>query len=239
MEEWKKLTSDSRILEWIEGYKIPFCKSVFQKSPPMEPVWSQEDKSLINDHVKKLVAKGVIGKCQPRRDHFVSSIFLVPKPDGSSRLILNLKKLNDFIESEHFKMEDYKIACKLISRNCFMGKLDLKDAYYMISVNEEHRKYLRFSFDNCLYEFNCLPFGLNTAPYVFTKIMKPVIGFLRNLGFLSVIYLDDLLLLENSYSQCLENINKSVEMLEKLGFILNEEKAVKFHHRFAISLDSY
>lgn len=124
-------------------------------------------------------------------------------------------------------MEDYKIACKLVSHNCFMAKLNLKDVYYMIPVNEEHRKCLRFSFDNCFYEFSCLPFGLNTAPYVFTKIIKPVIGFLRNLGCLTVIYLDDLLLLENSYSQCLENINKSIEILEKLDFILNEEKSCK------------
>ena len=227
LDEWQQFTSDSRILEWIDGYKIPFCKSVVQTSSPKEPSWSQGDRSLISDHIRKLVSQGVINHCQPRRDQFISSIFLVPKPDGSSRLILNLKKLNNFIESVHFKMEDYKVACKLISRNCFMGKLDLKEAYYMISIHAEHRKYFRFSFENILYEFICLPFGLNTAPYVFTKLLKPVIAFLRKLGFLSVIYLDDLLLFGNSYSQCLENINKSIEMLEKLGFTLNEVKSCK------------
>ncbi|XP_072757731.1 uncharacterized protein [Anoplolepis gracilipes] len=97
----------------------------------------------------------------------------------------------------------------------------------MIPIDEEFRKYLRFSFDNSLYEFNCLPFGLNTAPYVFTKIMKPVISYLRNLGFLLVIYLDDLLLLSNTYSDCLRNIKASVEFLEKIGFIINEEKSCK------------
>lgn len=219
---------DFRILDWLKGYRIPFYMPVDQRSVPKESSWSHKDRSLISDHIRKLISKVVISECQAKKDQFVSSIFLVPKPDGSSRLILNLKKLNKFIETDHFKLEDYKTACKLVSRNCFMGKLDLRDAYYMISIIKEHRRYLRFLFNNKLYEFNCLPFGLSTAPFAFiTKIMKPAIGFLRNLGFLSVIYLDDLLLLGNSYSSCLENISTSVRLLESLGFVLNEEKSCK------------
>ena len=37
----------------------------------------------------------------------------------------------------------------------------------------------------------CLPFGLSSAPRVFTKVMKPVIGMVRSQGIRSVIYLDD------------------------------------------------
>jgi len=224
---WKELTSDSRILSWIKGYVIPFSKPVLQKSKPKEPLWSIKEKAIIQDQVEKLILKGAISQCQPCRDQFLSGIFLIDKPDGSYRLILNLKDLNRFITTEHFKLEDFKVACRLISPDCFMGKLDLKEAYYLIPVDKSNRKYLRFSFNDSLYEFNCLPFGLNTAPYVFTKILKPVVGYLRNLGFLSVIYLDDLLLIGNTYSECSANINASVELLQNLGFIVNEEKSCK------------
>lgn len=227
IENWKRVTSDTRVLEWIDGYEIPFVRSVTQNAVPKKPAWSVEEKTKIKEHIEKLVAKGAISKALPQKDQFLSNIFLIPKPDGSSRLIMNLKKLNDFIETDHFKLEDYKVACKLVSRDCFMGKLDLKDAYYLISIQTEFRKYLIFSFEDTLYEFNCLPFGLSTAPYVFTKLMKPVISHLRELGFLSVIYLDDLLLFGNTYSNCLKNINTSVELLESLGFIINDEKSCK------------
>ena len=60
-----------------------------------------------------------------------------------------------------------------------------------------------------------------------TKIMKPVVGHLRNQGFLSIIYLDDLLLIGNSYSKRLENIKTSIYLLTSLGFIINEEKSYK------------
>lgn len=150
---------------------------------------------------------------------------LVQKSDGSSRLILNLRDLNEFIKLEHFKMEDIKTACNLVSQNCFMCKLNLKDAYYMVPINFKYRKYLKFSFEGNIYEFNCLPFGLNTAPFVFTKIMKLVISLLRRMGILSVIYLDDLLFLGDTYSECLKNVNMATEPLE--SFIINEDKSLK------------
>lgn len=123
-----------------------------------------------------------------------------------------------------------------------MGKLDLKDAYYMIPIDMDYKKFLRFSFKGIFYEFNCLPFGLNTAPYVFTKIMKPVVADLRNLGFLSVVYLDDLLLFGKTYLDCLKNINASLNMLKNLGFIINEDKSRKIlaqaHKSLGFILDS-
>lgn len=50
----------------------------------------------------------------------------------------------------------------------FVGSnlLDLKDAYYSVPVNPQHKKYLRFEF----YEFTCLPNGLASAPRVSQKL---------------------------------------------------------------------
>ena len=38
--------------------------------------------------------------------------------------MLNLKDLNKFDQLEHFKIENYKVAIKLIENNCFMATLD-------------------------------------------------------------------------------------------------------------------
>nr|CAH7720362.1 unnamed protein product [Callosobruchus chinensis] len=43
------------------------------------------------------------------------------------------------------------------------------------------------------YQFNCLPFGLNIAPYIFTKLLKPLVTLLRKLkNMLFIICLDDI-----------------------------------------------
>lgn len=138
-----------------------------------------------------------------------------------------MKNLNKFIETEHFKLEDERIIKRLLTPNCYMASIDLQNAYYLIPIRKSDRKFLRFSFKGNLFEFTCLPFGLNTAPYTFTKIMKPVISQLRNRGYTSVIYLDDILLVESSETKCQESVQATIEVIKKLGFLINEQKSHK------------
>ena len=72
-----------------------------------------------------------------------------------------------------------------VKKGDFMVKLDLKDAYFTVPVWKGHQKFLRFIWKETLWEFACLPFGLASAPRTFTKIMKPVVATLRNLGYSS------------------------------------------------------
>ena len=101
---------------------------------------------------------------------FFSNIFLRPKKDGSFRPIINLRWLNAFVAYHHFKMETIRTAIQLIRPNCFMASIDLKDAYLSVPIAKEYRIYLRFAWQNKVYEFTCLPFGLECAPRVFTKV---------------------------------------------------------------------
>lgn len=86
--------------------------------------------------------KGAVNEHQDEVGHYISDIFLRKKPSGEFRLILNLKGLNKFIEKNHFKLEDFKTAIKLVKKHCFMASIDLKDAYYLIPVPLSHRKYI-------------------------------------------------------------------------------------------------
>lgn len=123
-------------------------------------------------------------------------------------------------------MEDHRTALKLLNNNYFMSTIDLQDAYFLIAIHEDDRKWLRFQWRSELYEFKVLPFGICTAPFVFTKLLKPVMEYLRKSGLLSVNYLDDFLCIGKSYDECLMNINITKNVLESLGFILNTKKSV-------------
>lgn len=196
-----------------------------QHKAPLIPSLCNNERDHINDAIGNLISTGAVTECQPCEGQFISSFFLRQKPNGKMRFILNLKQLNKFIDTEHFKIEDLRTAVKLISKNCYMASLDLKDAYFFVKIHPSSRKYLRFNWDNKTYEFNAMPFGLSTAPYLFTKIMKPVVKLLRSAGYLSTIYLDDLFLLGRTYRECLENIHMTKKLLISLGFIINEAKS--------------
>lgn len=96
---------------------------------------------------------------------------------------------------------------------------------FFIPINETYRKYLRFIWQGKTFELNVLPFGLNTAPYVFTKILKPVMAKLRSSGLLSTVYLDDICCIAPTYQECLDNVAQTRSLFESLGFIINEEKS--------------
>jgi hypothetical protein len=219
------LTTDQTVLSWIKGYQIPFDRPPFQLNIPQCKNYSEPDIRMYDNSIEGLLYIGAISKCEPCDDQFVSTIFLVPKPNGRTRLILNLKQLNKFIDAKHFKLEDFRTIIKLVSKDCYMSTIDLKDAYFLIKIHDDSKKYLRFQWKQNLYEFNVLPFGLNTAPYVFTKVMKPVVRLLRYSGLMSTIYLDDLCLLAYTYRDCILNIQVTKKLLCALGFIINETKS--------------
>lgn len=221
---WKQITSDPTILNWVLGYKIPFETKPYQSNIPLNDKFSAQEVIQISSEINKLIHLKAIEICQFHKDQFCSPIFIIKKSNGSFRFILNLKKLNTFIPTEHFKLEDYRTVCKILQKNDFLVSIDLKDAYYMVSIHEESKKYLRFFFQRKLYQFNVLPFGLCTAPFTFTKIMKPIVAHLREKGFISVVYLDDYLCIGKDYQQCLENMTATIDILERLGFIINREK---------------
>lgn len=138
---------------------------------------------------------------------------------------MNLKKLNSFIDTEHFKLEDIRTACKLISKNCFMSSIDLKEAYFSVPIADKYKKYLRFTFDGHLFEFNALPYGLCTAPFVFTKLLKPVCTYLRINNIIMTCYLNDSIYFHKSKRQCEENVKFATTLLQDLGFVINLEKS--------------
>lgn len=175
--------------------------------------------------ITKLLVSGAISKCTPMYGQYVSPCFLIKKPNGDNRFILNLKKLNSYVQTPHFKMEDYRTVLKLIRKNCFMSTIDLKDAYFLVPISPEHRRFLRFHVNGQLYQFNCLPFGLSVAPYVFTKIIKSILEILRTQGVFCVAYLDDFFICGNTKQECALGVAKVVHLLQSLGFLINKEKS--------------
>ena len=185
----------------------------------------KSEKIACQNAITEMLSKGAISRCKPCPDQFISSYFLREKQNGEKRFIFNLKKLNKFIDTPHFKIENLRTALKLLSKNCYMATIDLKDGYFHIPIRKKDRKYLRFIFEGTLYEFNVLPFGLSPAPCVFTKLIKPVVHYLRSKGLCSVVYIDDFLLISEDLTGCEENVRATIELLEYLGFIINKKKS--------------
>ena len=83
--------------------------------------------------------------------------------DGGTRLILNLKDLNDFVKYEHFKMDSIKTIINMVTRNYFMPTLDLNDAYYGVAISRLFQKFFNLKWKDKLYFLHVFQMVLGLA----------------------------------------------------------------------------
>ena len=221
------------MLKLIKGASVSLPKNTYlenqQVKQKKEIIFSKEEKSEMNKKIEEFLTKKIIKKVEenkPFTTSIISNVFLRPKPDGSKRLILNLKNFNEVLEKQHFKMDTLASVLKLVTKNCFCAKLDIKDAYYSVNIQNKDRKFFRFYFDGTLYEFCALAQGYRDAPRLFTKILKIPLAHLRTLGHISVGYLDDIYLQGDTYEECKTNVIETAHLLDKLGFTIHEKKSI-------------
>ncbi|CAG2237073.1 unnamed protein product [Mytilus edulis] len=88
------------------------------------------------------------------------------------------------------------------------------------------RKFLRFTWKGQLYQFTAMPNGLSPAPRIFTKLLKPVLSSLRKEGYVNCAYIDDILLVGDTYEECLNNVQETMKLFDSLGFTIHKEKSV-------------
>ena len=213
---WQRITSDTEILQMVSGQYIEFDTKPCQTRPPAVKCFSAEENAIISKEVANLLKKAVVVETSHEPGEFISSVFVRPKKDGSHRMILNLKNLNKHVQYNHFKMDTLQSVITLITPNCYMASVDLKDAYYSVPIAVSDQKYLKFT---------CFPNGLAFCPRKFTKLMKPAYSVLRQLGHINSPYFDDSYLQGGSY-ECLANVLDTVKMFLSLGFILHPQKSV-------------
>ena len=147
---WQRLTNDPQILSVVAGAHIEFASPPNQLQSTTRH-FSKTECRAITSEITTLLKKGVLEIAKPEQGQVVSPIFLVPKADGSYRMILNLKEFNQHVVYHHFKMDTLATITQIMKENCFMASLDLKDAYYCIPVAPQDRKYLCFQFNKVLY----------------------------------------------------------------------------------------
>ena len=182
--------------------------------------------------LEEMLHKQIIRETTHESTEFVSPIFIVKKPDGGTRLIPNLKELNEFVKYEHFKMDDIKTIINMVTRNCFMATKDLKDAYYSVAISRQFQKFLKFKWKDKLYCFivfcivvSCFPNGLRSCSRKFTKLNKVPITTLHFENVTLNDYIDDFFTKGDTFSICEENIHKTMHLYDKLGFVINFRKS--------------
>ena len=89
-----------------------------------------------------------------------------------ARFISNLRRPNAGIPVSHFRIDHWGHVFPALRKGQWGAKVDLKHAYFHIPLSEKFARYTGFSFDDTIFRFEAMPFGVNVAPQVFTDFVK-------------------------------------------------------------------
>ncbi len=227
---WKLLPNVSRwVLQTVEkGYRIQFGAP----PPPFKGLCltstNPEQALVLEQEVSSLLRKEAIEVVPPldRESRFYSRYFVVPKKDGGLRPILDLRLLNRSVSRLKFRMLTVKQVVSQIRSEDWFVTIDLKDAYFHVSILPSHRKFLRFAFRGKAYQYRVLPFGLALSPRTFTKCVDAALSPLRLQGIRILNYIDDWLILAHSEQLAVRHRDVVLAHMKELGLRLNAKKSV-------------
>ena len=176
--------------------------------------------------MQKLLDKGAV---EPVRDFaspsFYNLLFLVPKRDGGWRPVIDLSQLNRYLVVPSFKMETPASVSGALEQGEWTTSLDLKDAFFHVPIAQTSRKFLRFAFSNQVYQFKALPFGLATAPLVFTRVAQALSAYCHRRAIRIHVYLDDWLLRAHCRRELIRHTQFVLDLCYRLGLIVNLPKS--------------
>ena len=183
MQFWKDIGTSRWVLDIIgRGYYLPLVADPKKKLFKNHASVAQQAE-FVESAILKLLVAGSVLETDQEHIHICSPLGVVPKKNNKFRLILDLRYLNQHLASFKFKFEDLRVASQLLDLGDWFFTFDLFNGYHHIDIGVEHRKYLGFSYKlegkDRFFTFASLPFGLSTAPYVFTKVMKPLVSYWR------------------------------------------------------------
>ena len=187
VREWSVFCPDAWVVRVIsKGYRLEFtAPPPMQGGGRMTPIPADPgQREALELEILGLLRKGAIVRSDGTEGPlFRSSFFLVPKKGGTWRPILNLRPLNVSIRPRGFRMETLAVIIPTLRCGMWATSIDLRDAYLHVPIFPGHRRFLAFQFQGETYMFTSLPFGLSTAPRVFSRVAGAAVAELRQRGF--------------------------------------------------------
>ena len=172
-----------------------------------------------------------------KKPHIVSAIGAIPKKNSPDvRLIHDASRpsgsaLNDYAINNPFRYQSIQDAVDLVTPGCYFAKLDLSNAFRSVKSHSSNHKAtgLKWLFQGDKHYTYLiderLPFGAKKSPQIFNSITQAVREMMKRRGYNTIIcYLDDFLIVAQTFSECMQALNELLRLLRRLGFQINYNK---------------
>ncbi len=144
-------------------------------------------------------------------------------PEGCS---INDSIARELASLSYIRIQDVAKEILALGEGTLLAKIDVKSAYRIVPVHPDDRPLLGMSFEGKEYADATLPFGLRSAPKIFTALADALLWILKEHGVAFIMhYLDDFITLGPPGSQqCQTNLQIILGICELLGIPLAVDK---------------
>lgn len=180
---------------------------------------SMMESAKINMQIQDLLNKGII------RPSFLpcgSSIFLVPKMDGTWHLCVDFCALNKIMVNNRYPLSRIDDLLDQLKGAKDFTKRELRSGYHQIRIAEGDIWKTTFKTKQGLFEWLVISFGLCNAPSTFMCVMNDELRLFLDEFF--IVYLDDILIFIKSYDEHVMHVRKLLYVLKKEQLYLKMSK---------------
>ena len=129
---------------------------------------------------------------KPSTSPWASSVVLIHKKDGSTRMCIDYRKLNAVTRKDAYPLPRIDDALNALSGSKWFSTLDLISGYWQVEKGKTDQEKSAFCTSEGLFEFKVMPFGLCNAPATFERLMDLVLAGLQ--WSTRLVYLDYLII---------------------------------------------
>lgn len=153
---------------------------------------------------------------------YASQVLLVNKKSGEKRLCVDYRPLNKITKRDHYSLPIIEDQISRLSGYKYFTTLDMASGYYQIKMAPESIAATAFITQDGHYEFLRVPFGLCSAPAVFSRMLCTALG---NLRFTKVVaYLDDILIPAKTVQESLAMLTEVLDIFKTNSLSLKLSK---------------
>ena len=175
---------------------------------------------------REVLALNKQGVIEPSESPWSSAVVLVRKPDGSRRLCIDYRQLNDVTTKDSYPLPRVDDTLDALTGARWFSTLDLKSGFYQVEMNEKDKEKTAFACGLGLWHFRVMPFGLANAPSCFERLMEKVLEGLH--WKTALIYLDDVIVYGKSFEEELKRLEEVLQRFQNANLKLSPKKCLLF-----------
>lgn len=176
-------------------------------------------RKVVNAEVQKLLDDGII---RPSLSPYASPIVVVPKKDGSYRMCVDYRLLNQATVPMKFPLQHSKALLERLAGQKVFGTLDLRSGFHQVPMHPESISLTAFVTPDGLFEYERMPFGLKNCPPFFQWVMTRVLNGL--LDQCCQVFIDDIVVYGGNEEEFLANLQEVLERLKTFRFRVKRSK---------------